>query len=148
MRRVASVRAEAAMLAGLLHDVGKLYILHRANRFPVLLEDMAQLEELLVTWHCGVGRTIVERWGFPATIAAAVDEHENLRREHSGEPDLTDVVQIANLMVNLQDAGEEALQEIDSLPVCRMLHLDHTALRTIQQESEQELHCMEQALGG
>ena len=142
------VRAEAAMLTGLLHDIGRLYILHRAHRFPVLFEDTAQLQELMAAWHGGVGRAIVENWGFPEEIALAVEEHDNMRREHDGSPDLADVIQIANLAVNLQDASEEALQEIDGLPACRVLGVDHTALMTILRESEEELHSLEQALGG
>jgi HD-like signal output (HDOD) protein len=147
-RQTAHVPAEDAMLAGLLHDLGKLYILNRAHHFPVLFDDMAQLSELLATWHSGVGRAIVECWGFSTDLVEAVDEHEDLRRDHGGPPDLTDVVQVANLIVNMRDASAEALAEIDAVPACRKLGVDHTAIATILQESEAELLSMEQALVG
>jgi putative nucleotidyltransferase with HDIG domain len=147
-RKGVSVRPDDAMLAGLLHDIGKLYILHRAHNFPELFEDMAQMNELLTTWHTGVGRAIVECWGFSGEIAEAVDEHEELRRDHFGSPDITDLVQVANLVVNLQHASEEALQEIDAIPACKKLGIDHAAIKAILEKSGEELHSMEQALGG
>lgn len=147
-RKDVPVRPEDAMLAGLLHDIGKLYILNRAHEFPALFEDMAQLEELLATWHIGVGRAIVEFWGFSEEIAIAVDEHEDLRRDEPGPADLADLVQVANLMVNMSGASDEALRELDTIPACRKLGIDHESIRTILEESEAELHSMEQALGG
>lgn len=147
-RQSLRVPAEDAMLAGLLHDLGKLYILNRAHDFPALFEDMAQLAELMATWHTGVGRAIVECWGFSPDIVEAVDEHEDLRRDRSGSVDLVDVVLVANLIVNMRHASPEAMAELDTVPACRKLGVDHTSLATILQDSEAELLSMEQALGG
>ena len=86
------------MLAGLMHDIGKLYILTRVEAYPALFGDRENFDALLSAWHTGVGRAIVELWGFPEPIATAVDEHEELARSASTAIDLADVVLVANLL--------------------------------------------------
>lgn len=140
--------AEDAMLAGLLHDIGKFYILNRVQDFPALFEDPQQLDELLAGWHTGVGKAIVDSWGFPAAIAEAVDEHEALERNHYTAPDLADVVLVANLVENSKDLPEEALPEFTAIPACKRLRMNHEAMRSILEESTEEIASMEQALGG
>ena len=56
-----------AMLAGLLHSIGKFYILARADESPELIANEVAMERLLDEWYTGVGRAIVEFWGFSCT---------------------------------------------------------------------------------
>ncbi|MDX1697127.1 MAG: HDOD domain-containing protein, partial [Thiohalobacterales bacterium] len=140
--------AEDIMLAGLLHDIGKFYILNRAKDFPDLFGEPQQLEELLETWHTGVGRAIVESWGFPDNIAEAVDEHEVLGRAEPGTPDMTDIVLVANLFVNLQDKSLDELPDLKAIPACVKMGIDHDRMAGIMAESEEKIRSIEQALGG
>src|SRR5687767_6517501 len=50
-----SVNADEAMLAGLLHNVGKIYILARAQKHPFFKEPET-LQQLLRDWHANVGK--------------------------------------------------------------------------------------------
>ena len=86
--RAASVNADESMLAGLLHNVGKLYILARANRHGSLFSDPPALAQVMRDWHANVGKAIVENWGFPEHIAEAIGEHENIDRT-VGQADVT-----------------------------------------------------------
>jgi putative nucleotidyltransferase with HDIG domain len=140
--------AEDAMLAGLLHDIGKFYILNRVQDFPELFDDPQQLDELLAGWHTGVGRAIVESWGFPPAIAEAVDEHEALERKHYSSPDVADIVLVANLVDNAKDLPEEELPDFAPIPACQRLRMSHEAMRTLLAESAEEIGSMEAALGG
>lgn len=139
---------EDAMLAGLLHDIGKFYILNRVQDFPELFEDPQQLDELLASWHTGVGKAIVESWGFPPAIAEAVDEHEALERNHYTSTDLADVVLVANLVDNLKDLPEDELPDFASIPACKRIRMSHEDMRKILAESAEEISSMESALGG
>src|SRR5687767_986309 len=49
------VNADEAMLAGLLHNVGKIYILARAQKHPFFKEPET-LQQLLRDWHANVGK--------------------------------------------------------------------------------------------
>ncbi len=94
--RFTSLDPEQAMLAGLLHDIGGLPILSRAEDFPEILADQRLLEEALDKLHVVIGKLILERWNFPADIVAAVAEHEDLSR-YTAAVDYVDIVQVANL---------------------------------------------------
>ena len=139
--------AEDAMLAGLLHDIGKFYILNRVQDFPDLFDDPQQLDELLAGWHTGVGKAIVESWGFPVSIAEAVDEHESLERNHYTSPDIADVVLVANLIDNIKDLAEDEMPDFASIPACKRLRISYEAIRKILEESAEEISSMESALG-
>lgn len=105
--RVPHINQDEAMLAGLVHDIGELYILKRAAEQPELLADAFALSELIEHWHTGIGHAIVEAWGFPESVVKAVSEHEELERDIG---DVASSVLVANLLAK-REAGE--LQEMD-----------------------------------
>lgn len=95
-RKLTRLKSDEAMLAGLIHDIGVLPILVKAEGSPALLQNPALLEELVTKLHASVGRLILEAWKFPPQLVAVAAEHENLARI-SDEVDYTDVVTVANL---------------------------------------------------
>ncbi len=109
-------KPEEVMLAGLLHDIGKFYILNRAGDFPELFADSEQLEGLLAEWHTGVGRAIIDSWGFPQHIVDAIDEHEMQDRNPHEDLDIADVVLVANLFVNLYEQKPKELPDLSQSP--------------------------------
>ena len=90
-----------ALLCGLVHDIGALPILARAEEVPELLADETLLDSVIRETHACLGRAILERWNFPPEQVTAVAEHENLARTHEGPADLADVVTVANLQSRL-----------------------------------------------
>lgn len=102
------LNVDEAFLAGLFHDIGKFYVLVRAESYPGLFSDRERLADLMARWHTGIGRAILEAWGIADAIAIAADEHEALDREHFGPPDFADVVLVANLHANLQKHGSQS----------------------------------------
>ncbi len=141
-------RADEAMLAGLLHAVGKFYILTRAGDFPELFSDDMTLAQLLEQWHASVGRAIVESWGFPESIAQAVDEYELMDREEAETADITDLVLVASLIVNAEEQNNTELLELEDLPSLSRMKLDAAELRSLLEQSEEEIRSMTQAMGG
>lgn len=91
------VAPDQAMLAGLLHDIGTLPILFRAEERDEIIETPGLLDYLIETLHPRIGSAILEHWKFPAALVAVAAEHENLQRTHDGPADLVDLVQVANL---------------------------------------------------
>ncbi len=95
------VMPDQAMLGGLLHDIGILPILYRAEERDELLETPDLLDHLITRLHTRIGGAILKHWKFPDSLVAVAAEHENLERTHSGPADLVDVVQVANLQSHI-----------------------------------------------
>jgi putative nucleotidyltransferase with HDIG domain len=105
------VLPDQAMLAGLLHDIGTLPILYRAEERAELLETPDLLDQLITRLHTHIGGAILRHWKFPEALVAVAAEHENLQREHAGPADLVDVVQVANLQSHIH--GDHPLAAAD-----------------------------------
>lgn len=141
-----SCRPDEAMLAGLLHAIGKFYIMTRMEAFPELFADENLLEDLADQWYTGIGYAIVESWGFGELVTQAVDEHNDLSREHSGPADLADVVQVALVLSKLADSKQLGIQDLDDIAAFRLLKLDEETSASVIAESEEMVSSFSQAL--
>ena len=146
-RTCSRVNPDEAMLAGMMHAIGKLYVLTRAVDHPELFLSDGTLDDIVRDWHASIGKAILENWAFPEATATAVGEQEDLEREDSGPPDLRDVVAIAILMANYRDdqAGLEAA--LMDLPPAVRLGLEQDKTRLVLQECAAEVSALNQALG-
>lgn len=110
------ISTDEAMLAGLAHAIGVLPILLKADREPERFDDAEGLRAVIRNLSAPVGVAILEKWGFPEGLVEVVAEHENYQRQSVGEPDLVDIVQVANLQSHYDDhgMGEAELASIPS----------------------------------
>ncbi len=91
------LQPEQAMLAGLVHDIGALPILSRAEDYPDLLDDEETLDRIINSVHTTIGAEILRKWNFPEELILVAEEHEDLQRNSENGPDYVDVVIVANL---------------------------------------------------
>jgi len=122
--QVPGVEPEQAMLGGLLHDIGILPILYRAEERDELLDTPGLLDHLIESLHTRVGGAILKHWKFPGALIAVAAEHENLTRDHSGPADLVDVVQVANLQSHIDTDHVLSQADWSTIPAFRHLGLD------------------------
>ena len=94
-RNSGGVNSDNAFLCGLLHEIGKLYILTKAQNFPELMGNDESLRTVLEQWYASVGRSIVEAWGFSTDIADSLEADENLTTDLKAGASLVDVVFLA-----------------------------------------------------
>ncbi len=138
-------KPEEAMLAGLLHAVGKFYIFMKASKHPDLFIDRNTLESLCQQWHTGVARAIVESWDFPESIAIGVDEQEVKSRDRVGACDLSDIMFIANVVSRAGIKAAKAMGDVDALA---RLRTNSERLAELLEEHEEEIQSMVDALSG
>ena len=100
-KRLTKVNAELALLAGLLHTVGKLYLLTRAARYPELLNDAVAYPTLVQVWHARIARAILVNWEMAPPVIDAVQGFEAADREREGEIDLLDVLWVGRSLAAL-----------------------------------------------
>jgi len=103
------VQPDAAMLAGLLHSSGRLYLLARAGKHRGLFADANAFRNVERDWHLSVAVALLENWNVPEEIVHAIAESEDLTREPRGAPALTDVVMLAVAIG--RNAGQPAVLE-------------------------------------
>jgi HD-like signal output (HDOD) protein len=144
--RVPAVNADESMLAGLLHNVGKIYILARANRHESLFKDSTALPHVMRDWHANIGKAIVENWGFPHHIADAVGDHENIDRD-SMQPDVTDVLTVAVMMSGFMGHETDLELNMQGVKAFWRLHLDNEKCVHIMRDCADEISALRTALG-
>jgi HD-like signal output (HDOD) protein len=146
-RTCSRVNPDEAMLGGMMHSIGKLYVMTRAVHHPQLFADRGTLASIINDWHASIGKAILENWGFSEEMAAAVGEQDDHSRSEPSEPDLRDVLSIAILMASHAadvDILEGALQ---GLPSADRLGLTHSKLHAVVQECAAEVVALNSALG-
>jgi HD-like signal output (HDOD) protein len=137
------MRPDEALLAGLLHNIGKVYIIARAPRDTgsVHIDDA-----VLRDWHPGIGQALIENWKLPEDIAIAVGGQLETERSHGGPADLQDLLIVA---VNLaaQMASNAADDAAAQMPAAAAMGLTDSAIVRIVLESQTELETLQAALG-
>lgn len=101
--------ADQSMLAGLIHQIGKLPILMSASQIDGMLDDAASFGQLLENLHPRIGKMIVDAWNFPDSLRPVASEYRDFTRNSSQRADYVDVVQVAYL-----EAVSEQEQTMDS----------------------------------
>jgi HD-like signal output (HDOD) protein len=94
MARRTKVNPDEAFLTGLLHGIGRLYIMVRAAGKASELKDLASFMELVQDWQASIGKAVLENWGFGEPLCEAIGAQSDLDREkrRGHEPDLSDVL--------------------------------------------------------
>ena len=97
-RMCTKVNPDEAMLTGMMHGIGKLYVLTRAIDHPELFTSDETLNDIIGEWHASIGKAILENWDFSEAMAQAVGDQADFSRADDGPPDLSDVIAVAILM--------------------------------------------------
>ena len=104
-RTTKELDAETAYLCGLLHDVGKVYIVTKARDFPEFLGIPAAMETICEEWHPKVGKSILESWGFPDEVCQSADPSQYLNEHTHVTPSFADVTFVAERMLAAETDG-------------------------------------------
>ena len=73
-RKCTKVNPDEAMLTGMMHGIGKLYVLTRVIDHPELFVSDTTLNDIIGEWHASIGKAILENWDFSEAMAQAVGE--------------------------------------------------------------------------
>jgi HD-like signal output (HDOD) protein len=144
--------ADAGLLLGLLHVVGRLYVLARMHSVPHLFDQDGAPERLLDHWSDTVTGVLLLKWEVPSVFCEAIDTFR--RRWDTGDdtpapPGMGDVLLVCDLLADLMPPSRtDYLDQMQLAQVCLLhepllarLSLDrqacsdaiHTALNEVQQ---------------
>jgi HD-like signal output (HDOD) protein len=146
-RNCTKVNPDEAMLTGMMHGIGKLYVLTRVIDHPELFASNTMLNQIIGEWHASIGKAILENWKFPESMAQAVGDQTDFSRTEAGPADLSDVVAVAILLASYaadMPGLELALQDLGA---AKRLGLGESKLHEVMLESAAEVSALTQALG-
>jgi HD-like signal output (HDOD) protein len=146
-KRLSRINPDTALLTGLLHSMGRLYILTRASRYPALFSDLPSYHAILRDWSAPVAKALLESWNMPDEIVTAVSEFENHDREHDGAADLTDVLTLGSRLALFKSSPDSIELNLQGVSACKRLEMDWEGCLRLLDESESEIAAVHRALG-
>jgi HD-like signal output (HDOD) protein len=146
-RTLTKHNADEAFLAGMLHNIGKVYIYTRSRSHEGLEAEPQLLAHVLDAWHGPIGKAIIESWGLSAAQAAAAEGYRDFGRVVEGSgPDLTDVVQVARIIAGHNPDAEPI--DFSHIPACVRLKLDQRNAAPIFAAANAEIQALAETLRG
>jgi len=147
---------EEAMIAGLVHDCGKLFLDHH---FPEAYRSVAEMirqgkdvlaaeRSVFGVTHVEVGEKIVRKWHLPVPLIEAVRNHHRLSKSREN-PRLSDVIHLANLMscLTIPEEWTDGIQSMEPddnaretvNKICSDLGLSDEAVQEVIQRTEENI---------
>jgi putative nucleotidyltransferase with HDIG domain len=122
-------------VTSLLHDVGKLVLLHAYPGYPAQVhrgartpeERLHQERRELGVDHALVGGVLIRRWGLPGTLATPIERHHNPDAE--GEAAF---IRLADMLAHYEQGGRVSPSEM--LHTARSIGLGPEELRRVMYE--------------
>lgn len=146
-KRFTKLNADQALLVGLLHGIGKLYILSQAEAHPELFQTDGMLDEILDGWHAAIGSAILEAWKFPEEVSSSVANYQDVERVNDGPTDLTDILIVAYLLASFLQKDGDAELKLDGIPAMRHLAVTAADVGGVLQQAYEQIAALRAALG-
>ena len=147
-RKRTQVNPDTALLTGLLHGVGRLYIMTRAVRHAALFANPSSYQLIERDWHLSIATALLENWEISPDIVAAVRDSEDYAREPRGPACLTDVLVAANMIVVHNGQPPEFLQaRLQTVRAVARLELTREICEALTTESATEIAGLREVLG-
>jgi len=102
-KRFTRLNPDQALLTGLLHVLGRLYIIMRSKDAAELSDG--EMRQVIEGWHASIGKAILESWGLPEELQHAVEHQDELDGGQEGDVSLTDVLIAAKLLARGETDG-------------------------------------------
>ncbi len=130
-----------ALLAGLIHDIGKVAVLSYIDKNNYDL-SYQEIEEVVVKLRADIGSMILSKWNFPEEFIGVVEGVEDWHRDHEQQADLCDLVMLAQLHSNIQSQSIKDVPPMFELPAFKKLGLNEWSPETgigVLEKAQQEV---------
>jgi HD-like signal output (HDOD) protein len=147
--RRTKVGPDEAFLAGLLHGIGRMYIMVRAVGEPHRLGNDDSLMDLISGWHASIGKAVLENWGFAGNMAEAVGGQCEVdrQRRRGQEVDLLDVLIAGVLLAKSLQTPTPRQIEVKAVPALAAIGLSDGDCGEILLHAKYQLRSLHDALG-
>jgi len=143
LKNLSTVDSETVFVGGLLHDVGRLFMI---THFPELFDEaLAKAQsaggglerferEIFGVGHCEIGAAVAEKWSLPSQLIEVVRDHEGPLNEDSSVSVM--VVHVADVMAKTMFGQDQALLSFDIDPLAQdWLNFGKDEYRSVRDEA-------------
>ena len=95
-KRLRTLNAERALLAGLIHEIGTTMLISTALKLEGNLNFDTDFRFVARELAGPIGAMVLRAWNFPDSLVDVVLEPENYQREPDDKPNLSDIVMLAH----------------------------------------------------
>lgn len=147
LARRAKVSPDQAFLTGLMHGIGRLYIMVRvAGNSTSSFADPTFLE-MLKGWHAAIGEAVLRNWGFADDMCEALGHQADFDRGDRTVADLTDLLIVSiELAAVLRVPGPRTVA-MEGISSFQRLALTGQECAATMQIAEHQLGALHAALG-
>lgn len=145
--RRTKVSPDEAFLTGLMHGIGRLYIMVRAVGRAGEFSNDASLVELVAGWHAQIGKAVLENWGFAEEMCEAVGDQDDYSRRRKREPDLTDILIVSTLLADAMKSPAPRSVPMEGITAFATIGLKEADCAAILTHAEYQLSSLHDALG-
>jgi HD-like signal output (HDOD) protein len=141
---------EQAQLAGLIHDLGEVAILQYAQDNEELIGNPALLLKAVKKLRPQITGMLLNQWNFAPEFVTVGEECEDWFRNPADQPDLCDLVLIAQYHAYIGSDDMKGLPPVPSLPAFAKLGMGDLDVRQIIEflkRSRNEIQAIEAHLG-
>lgn len=114
---------EAAMLAGLMQGVGKIFVFAEAAFRGELEDDPSALDDIVRAWHAPAAAKLLAQWGLGKPVIDAVVGHESADQAIREKSNLTDLLHAAALFAEMRESPQELARHVAASRACQRLEL-------------------------
>lgn len=136
------VDRDRAMMAGLVHDIGKLPVLYYAADNKVLRENAKVLEVVLSKLAGRLGQAVLRKWRFTDEMVAVPEACRVWKRDTGEEADLADVVLVARALALVGKNNGSSKLSLDDMPAFhkfRFARFGHEGALELLEEASDEI---------
>ena len=141
---------EQAQLAGLIHDLGEVAILHYAQENDELISNPDLLLDAVKKLRSQITGMLLKQWNFGSEFVTVGEECEDWFRNPGDQPDLCDLVLIAQYHAFIGTPEMKQLPPVQTLPAFAKLGMADLGVEQIMdflKRSRTEIEAIEAHLG-
>jgi HD-like signal output (HDOD) protein len=137
-KRFTRLNPDQALLTGLLHVLGRLYIIMRSKDATEISDG--EMRQVIDGWHASIGKAILESWGLPEELQYAIEHQDEFEAEQDGPVSMTDLLIAAKLFAKGETDGAR-------FPALRRVGIAEKNGTSPMTEHEDEVNSVRASLG-
>ena len=142
------VSPEEAFLTGLLHGIGRLYIMVRSVGKSDHLYRDPSFVDMIASWHPAIGKAVLENWGFAEEMCNAVGDQDDHERRWAHGNELSDILAVSVILAAAMKSPSSPPVATEQIRVFQHLDLTAQDCAAILTQARHHLGSLHNALGG